>query len=83
MIVCSGYGSHRGGTDKRLVFKFLLDIDDIHTRVPTVTPAAIEGIEPVLIYPKVPPPAVRAPMMYAGSSMPLMLLTLYARVIQI
>jgi hypothetical protein len=40
------------------------------TKVPTVTPAVTEGIEPVFIYPKVPPEAQRAPMMYAGSSRP-------------
>lgn len=33
------------------------------TKVPTVTPAATEGIDPVLIYPNVPPPAVSAPRM--------------------
>jgi len=29
--------------------------DRLLTNAPTVTPAAIDGIEPVLMYPKVPP----------------------------
>jgi hypothetical protein len=40
------------------------------TNTPTVIPAAIDGTEPVLMYPKVPPPAVRAPRMNAGVSIP-------------
>ncbi len=41
------------------------------TNVPTVTPAAIDGTEPVLMYPVIPPPAVKAPRIYAGVSIPL------------
>jgi hypothetical protein len=32
---------------------------------PTVTPAATDGIDPVLAYPAIPPPAVRTPRMRA------------------
>ncbi len=35
----------------------------MHTKVPTVRPATTDGIDPVLIYPNVPPPAVKAPIM--------------------
>jgi hypothetical protein len=47
-------------------------LDDIWklTNAPTVTPAVTEGIDPVLMYPNVPPEAQRAPIMYAGSSRP-------------
>ena len=38
--------------------------------MPTVRPAAMDGTDPVLTYPKVPPEAVKAPRMYAGSSFP-------------
>ena len=40
------------------------------TSAPTVTPAVTEGIDPVLMYPKVPPEAQSAPIMYAGISIP-------------
>lgn len=36
-----------------------------YTRAPTVTPAAIEGMEPVRAYPVIPPPAVRQARMKA------------------
>lgn len=36
---------------------------NMHTKVPTVKPATTDGIDPVLMYPNVPPPAVKAPMM--------------------
>lgn len=39
-------------------------ISHLHRR-PTVSPAAIEGIEPVLMKPTVPPLAVKAPRTYA------------------
>lgn len=44
------------------------------TREPTVRPATMEGTDPDLTYPIVPPLAVRAPMMKAGSSIPYILL---------
>lgn len=41
-----------------------------HTKAPTVTPAAMDGIEPVRTYPVIPPPAVRTARMKAGMSLP-------------
>ena len=35
-------------------------------RMPTAEPAMMEGIDPVLAKPKMPPPAVSAARMYAG-----------------
>jgi len=46
----------------------------LFTNVPTVRPATTDGIEPVFMKPNVPPPAVRAPMMYAGVSMPILVI---------
>ena len=42
----------------------------MYTKEPTVRPAVMEGIDPDLTYPIVPPLAVRAPMMKAGISIP-------------
>jgi hypothetical protein len=38
------------------------------TNVPTISPAATDGTEPVLMYPNVPPLAVRAPIEDLGVS---------------
>lgn len=71
MTVRSGCGSHRACTCKgQLGSGIGMEEGKGYTNVPTVTPAATEGIEPVLTYPNVPPPAVKAPRIYAGVSIP-------------